>query len=585
MGKYTSLKVVSTAAKKAGGSKSKSGSTSKKSGKKRLENASSVELRQPKDRDPKISNDSGTKEVINTLRPLIDFGLSTQDLVAIGYDKNSTQIEFGNHVFTKWMDDHNAHWSQALPRFDSPFQDFYAKFLDRLPQVLGDSNNVVCGVHSLTIRSMKTSRKSYLIKPEQLACRWRTSIECARRTLEKTTQRAVRDCSVFPNVSYLMMPDDAKSLTQGKFREVANKGQVPIHPIEPHHSNEALTEDIIREGSRLYRRFMHARNIPIAFWDRVFMYAFEIRSHMALGLAIQEGECGATIVSGNTKDISHLVDFAIWDWCWCLSPNRSSKDGKQLCRWLGPSFTIGAALCFAVAIANGQVLQRSSVIPLSAEERNSEPMEEKKKEFMEDLKKNLKKKSDGVSISEEELDRIRHKYNMPISAIEDGGYPQYAQYEDHPQEDPHGVEAFGVVQGRKRDSSGKLIGHYRENPHLDTSIYQVEFEDGKVESFYANQIIERIMMNVDDEGNTMYRIREFIDHQRDRQAVRGDNGWYTTSSGLKRPQKKTKGWKVLAEMKGGETEWLDLSVAKEAFPIEVAEYAVANKVVSEPAFA
>ncbi|CAJ1945690.1 unnamed protein product, partial [Cylindrotheca closterium] len=128
MGKYTSLKVVSTAAKKAGGSKSKSGSTSKKSGKKQLENASSVDLRQPKDRDPKISNDSGTQEVIDTLRPLIDFGLSTQDLVAIGNDKNSTQIEFGNHVFTKWIDDHNARWSQALPRFDSPFQDFYAKF-------------------------------------------------------------------------------------------------------------------------------------------------------------------------------------------------------------------------------------------------------------------------------------------------------------------------------------------------------------------------------------------------------------------------------------------------------------------------
>ncbi|CAJ1933829.1 unnamed protein product [Cylindrotheca closterium] len=93
------------------------------------------------------------------------------------------------------------------------------------------------------------------------------------------------------------------------------------------------------------------------------------------------------------------------------------------------------------------------------------------------------------------------------------------------------------------------------------------------------------MMNVDDEGNTMYRIREFIDHQRDGRAVRGDDGWYTTSNGLKRPRKTTKGWKLLAEMKGGETEWLDLSVAKEAFPIKVAEYAVANKLVSEPAFA
>ncbi|CAJ1965969.1 unnamed protein product [Cylindrotheca closterium] len=63
-------------------------------------------------------------------------------------------------------------------------------------------------------------------------------------------------------------------------------------------------------------------------------------------------------------------------------------------------------------------------------------MEEKKKKFMEDLKKNLKKKADEVSIFEEKLDRIWHKYNMPIFAIEDGGFLQYAQYEDHPQEDP-----------------------------------------------------------------------------------------------------------------------------------------------------
>ncbi|CAJ1957701.1 unnamed protein product [Cylindrotheca closterium] len=86
------------------------------------------------------------------------------------------------------------HQLASFTRLDSTLPT--AACLDRLPQVLGDSNNVVCGVHSLTIRSMKTSGKSYLIKPDQLARRWRTSIECARRTLEKTTQRAVRDWSV-----------------------------------------------------------------------------------------------------------------------------------------------------------------------------------------------------------------------------------------------------------------------------------------------------------------------------------------------------------------------------------------------------
>jgi hypothetical protein len=41
---------------------------------------------------------------------------------------------------------------------------------------------------------------------------------------------------------------------------------------------------------------------------------------------------------------------------------------------------------------------------------------------------------------------------------------------------------------------------------------------------------------------------------------------------------------MCAELADGSTEWVDLSMAKEAYPIQAAEYAVANKLVSEPAF-
>ncbi|CAJ1954079.1 unnamed protein product [Cylindrotheca closterium] len=128
MGKYTSLKVVLTTVNKAGGSTSKSVSVAKKSGKKRLENASAVDLRQPKDRDPSGTNDSEIQELIASFPPLIDFGLSTHDLVAIGYDYNSTKILFGNSIFNQWMENHNNRWTQALPRFDSPFKDLYATY-------------------------------------------------------------------------------------------------------------------------------------------------------------------------------------------------------------------------------------------------------------------------------------------------------------------------------------------------------------------------------------------------------------------------------------------------------------------------
>ncbi|CAJ1966539.1 unnamed protein product [Cylindrotheca closterium] len=115
----------------------------------------------------------------------------TADIPWQPYDPDSRRQE---EALQQQIDaDYQAPYHQlaSFTRLDSTL--LTAACLDRLPQVLGDSNNAVCGIHSLTIRSMKTSGKSYLIKPDQLARRWRTSIECARRTLEKTAQRAIRD--------------------------------------------------------------------------------------------------------------------------------------------------------------------------------------------------------------------------------------------------------------------------------------------------------------------------------------------------------------------------------------------------------
>ena len=234
------------------------------------------------------------------------------------------------------------------------------------------------------VSSVLTKGKSYIIKPEQLARRWRTSLECATRTIEKTEQRALRNwrtvrgdrrfrptqmqlkyprlnCEVFCDIKFgpckslegntclavfatnfqwvrayplnkerdahhslshlfrdfglpeVLISDSALSLTHGEYKKTASRAQVPITGIEPFHPNQNLVEDTIREGCRLYNRFMTARNIPTALWDRVFTYCLEIRSHMALGHASQKGECGTTIIKESTADISHLCDFIIYD--------------------------------------------------------------------------------------------------------------------------------------------------------------------------------------------------------------------------------------------------------------------------------
>jgi hypothetical protein len=55
--------------------------------------------------------------------------------------------------------------------------------------------------------------------------------------------------------------------------------------------------------------------------------------------------------------------------------------------------------------------------------------------------------------------------------------------------------------------------------------------------------------------------------------------------GQRRPKLTTRGWKLMVSWKDGSTVWIPLKDLKEANPIEVAEYAVANKIAEEPAFA
>jgi hypothetical protein len=57
------------------------------------------------------------------------------------------------------------------------------------------------------------------------------------------------------------------------------------------------------------------------------------------------------------------------------------------------------------------------------------------------------------------------------------------------------------------------------------------------------------------------------------------------SDGTQMPRMTTKGWKLLVRWKDGTSNWIPLKDLKESNPVKAAEYAVANKVAEEPAFA
>jgi hypothetical protein len=151
---------------------------------------------------------------------------------------------------------------------------------------------------------------------------------------------------------------------------------------------------------------------------------------------------------------------------------------------------------------------------------------------------------------------------------------------------PQGGEAKkATVVGRKRDHDGRPIGKRHANPLLDTRLYEVEFPDCSTEAIAANLIAENMLSQVDDEGRSYSVLSKIVDHRTNGHAISKDDGFVEDRYGKRHPRITTRGWDLQVEWRDGSTTWVPLSELKESNPIEVAEYAVANKINEEPAFA
>jgi hypothetical protein len=131
---------------------------------------------------------------------------------------------------------------------------------------------------------------------------------------------------------------------------------------------------------------------------------------------------------------------------------------------------------------------------------------------------------------------------------------------------------------RKRDSAGNPIGVASDNPILDSRIYELEYPTGRIEEYSVNTIVENLVQQVGQEGFDHGIMKEIIDHQKDEDVA------IKSSDFPGEPVITTKGWDLKILWKDGSTDWVPLSSMKESNPIQVAEYAMAKDLHSEPAF-
>lgn len=113
----------------------------------------------------------------------------------------------------------------------------------------------------------------------------------------------------------------------------------------------------------------------------------------------------------------------------------------------------------------------------------------------------------------------------------------------------------------------------------------MEFQDGSVEEFTVNVIAEDIYSQVDQEGQTYAIQKEISNHRFDPTTeVREEDVFDTSYNRNKVLNKTTKGWELLVEWRDGASDWVSLNKLKESNPVDVAEYAVANRIDQSPPF-
>jgi len=78
--------------------------------------------------------------------------------------------------------------------------------------------------------------------------------------------------------------------------------------------------------------------------------------------------------------------------------------------------------------------------------------------------------------------------------------------------------------------------------------------------------------------------KEIVDHRQHASAVPKEDGFTVSHNGNRHKKKTTIGWDICVEWRDGTTSWLPLKDVKNANPLELAEYAVANGIADEPAF-
>lgn len=366
---------------------------------------------------------------------------------------------------------------------------------------------------------------------------------------------------------------------------------------EPYAHWQNRAEGEIRELRKSWRLMRQRRNIPRRLWDYGIIHLAKIRTLTARGDA---GRTPYEEITGETPDISEYVDFQFYDWVWYWDL-PGDMDNPKIGRWLGVSHRIGSSMCYYVLTRTGQVISRSTCQHVTREELLTDDVKTRTATINDEINGRLADanhviihQDDNRFFIEDRGDPDDEEEAEVIALAEDPQIPEADEFTPDTYDEYIGSQILlpgkdgqimGKVTKRLRGPDGNPIGRRNTNYLLDTRKYEVELSDGTTGEYFANVIAENLFAQVDAEGRQYMILDEITDHRKDATAIEKDDGWITLRSGRKARKTTTKGWKLQVSWKNGTSDWIPLKDLKESNPVEVAEYAKANKIDEEPAFA
>eukprot|EP00934_Nitzschia_sp_Nitz4_P004494 Nitzschia sp. Nitz4//scaffold699_size1639//47//1622//NITZ4_009318-RA/size1639-snap-gene-0.2-mRNA-1//-1//CDS//3329556654//4484//frame0 len=370
---------------------------------------------------------------------------------------------------------------------------------------------------------------------------------------------------------------------------------IPHHIAGPYRPNQNPAETVIRELRKRWYRTIFRTNCPQRLWHFAFPYIALLMSHTSTYAANLGGRTPIEHLTGDTPDISELLDFAFYDRVWFKE--NAGLDVSHITS--GTSYHIG----FYQHPASGIPISCTTVARVTHIESQEDGNKHRFKEYDEQIQQRFKDPHLLVQGEKPEPDAWRQlieddedfaaEFNRTFNdetipeaddVFTPDSYDQYLNMEvalDRGSDSPQ----LARVTKRLRDAQGKPIGRHHDNPILDTRMYEVEFQDGHTTALTANNIAMNMFAQVNGDGHREILFDSIIDMRTDGTQVTRDNAFTVTTNGIKRRKKTTRGWEVLVQWKDGSTTWNKLKDMKEAYPVQVAEHAAATGKLDEPAFA